>query len=290
MTVTIENDFLVVKIKTKGAELNSAFNKKTKLEYMWSGDPAVWGKTSPILFPIVGTLKDDSYTYENKSYTLSRHGFARDLEFEIEQQEKGKVTFLLKSSESTLTKFPFPFVLRVAYALNANTLQVNYEVENTGEEKMYFSLGAHPAFKVPLADGFVYNDYYLMFNQTECLDRWPISKDGLIGMKPVVLALNTSKLNLTKGLFKQDALVFKNLSSNIISIKSDKNDHGLDFIFKDFPFMGIWAAPNADFVCIEPWCGIADSVNHNQQLENKEGIQSLDKNVSWTRTWQVKFY
>jgi galactose mutarotase-like enzyme len=290
MIVAIENDFLIVKVKPKGAELNSLFNKQTQLEYMWSGDPAVWGKTSPILFPIVGTLKEDAYHFKNKMYTLSRHGFARDMVFEIEKQEKNAVTFLLKSSDISLEKYPFNFLLRVKYELDGNSLSVNYFVENTGDTDMYFSLGAHPAFKVPLVENSKYEDHYLTFNSEEDLNRWPISKDGLIEAKPVLLKSNAARLDLTKDLFKQDALVFKHLHSDVIALKSIKDEHGLDFMFNGFPFMGIWAAPNANFVCIEPWCGIADSVNHDQQLETKEGINVLSPASSWKRMWKVKLY
>jgi galactose mutarotase-like enzyme len=178
--VTLENNFLIVKIKPKGAELNSVFNKLTKLEYMWSGDPKVWGKTSPVLFPIVGQLRNNIYLYKDNAWSLPRHGFARDMEFTIDEQNESEVVFCLTDSESSLQKYPFRFTLLMKYVLREESLQVIYTVKNNNEDPMYFSLGAHPAFKVPLIEGTSYNDYYLLFNHDENFMRWPISPEGTI--------------------------------------------------------------------------------------------------------------
>ena len=287
---TIENEHLKISISKKGAELQSIFNKQTQLEYLWNGNPAFWSKRSPILFPIVGTLKNDIYYYNDKPYKLNRHGFARDMDFEIETPTASAVTFLLRSDETTLRNFPFEFELRVMYSLRENNLRVNYNVSNISNPEMYFSVGGHPAFKVPLVDGMGYDDYYLEFNEEETKPRWPISKDGLIETTPVPLLQQTNVLPLTKELFSKDALVLKNPTSSIVSLKSDKSSHGLDFDFGDFPYLGIWAAKDADFVCIEPWCGIADSVDTNQQLVNKEGINKLNAGEIFQRFWIGSFY
>lgn len=290
MSVTLENDFLQVSINEKGAELNSIINKVTRLQHMWSGDPAFWAKTSPILFPIVGTLKNNAYRYNGQFYSLTRHGFARDLIFKNAEQQKDYVTFSLSHSPSSETSYPFSFELRIKYNLMRDMLNVSYEVENRGKEDMYFSIGGHPAFRVPLLDETAYEDYYLQFNKSENAPRWPINADGLIKEEPVPFFKNSSALNLTRGLFNEDALVFKNLRSDIVSIKSTKHTHGLDFYFEGFPYLGIWAVKNADFVCIEPWCGIADSEMHDQELVSKEGIERLLQGKSWSRTWKVRFY
>jgi len=290
MEYRIENDHLVVKIKSKGAELFSIEGTKTQREYLWGADPAFWGKTSPVLFPIVGTLKDNTYYYNDKAYTLTRHGFARDEEFTVEEQDKTSITFLLTSTPASLAKYPFDFELRIRYEVREQFLYTTYTVDNTGKEDMYFSLGAHPAFKVPLTDGLAYSDYFLEFSKKEDADRWPINKDGLIEEDSKPLLDNTSRLPLTHELFYNEALVFKDLNSDVISLRSSKDAHGFDFHFKGFPFMGIWAAKNANFVCIEPWCGIADSVEHDQQLVDKEGIEQLEAGDSWVEGWKVKFY
>ena len=290
MDVTLENEHIKVKVRRKGAELYSVLSKETALEYMWNGDPAFWAKTSPILFPIVGTLKNDTYLYNGRSYSLTRHGFARDATFEIFDQKEDGVIFSLSSSSLTREKYPFEFELQVEYKLVENLLEVTYHVKNDGGDKMYFSIGGHPAFKVPLTSNATYEDHYLQFNIVEDAERWPISAEGLIKEEPISVIKNSSTLRLTRALFNEDALVFKNLKSDKISINSEVHSHGLDFYFEGFPYLGIWAAKNADFVCIEPWCGIADAVTHDQQLQTKEGIVSLLPKERWSRTWKVKFY
>jgi galactose mutarotase-like enzyme len=290
MIVNLENALLKVAIKSKGAELNSVSRKDNGLGYMWSGDPAVWGKTSPVLFPIVGTLKDNTYFYNGKPYTLSRHGFARDAEFEILEQEQQKASFILKDSETSFANYPFHFELILTYELDNDLLKTSYEVRNTGTDNMYFSLGAHPAFKVPIVEGKVYEDYYLQFDHVENAGRWSISKEGLIQKNPISFLNNSSRINLTRTLFQEDALVFKHLQSQKVSLVTNLNSHGLDFYFEGFPYLGLWAAKGGDFVCIEPWCGIADSVDHDQQLINKEGIEILAAGNMWIKNWDVRFF
>jgi galactose mutarotase-like enzyme len=139
-------------------------------------------------------------------------------------------------------------------------------------------------------EGKKYEDYHLLFNKNETISRWPISPEGMIMSPPTPLLNNERRINITRELFHHDALVFKRLQSDMVSIKSDGDAHGLDFYFDGFPFLGIWAQKNADFVCIEPWCGIADSVNHDQEFTRKEGIEKIGAGVSWSRVWKVRFY
>lgn len=287
---TLENEKLIVGISPAGAELQRVFGKTDQLEYLWNGDPAFWAKHSPVLFPVVGTLKADTYYVNNKPYQLSRHGFAREMVFTVTEQAKDQIVFTLQSNAATELKYPFPFRFDIMYALVENSLSVTYRVSNTGSSVMYFSVGGHPAFKLPLTADTVYTDYYLEFNQPERAGRWSISKEGLIETKPLDLLNDTDRLPLTKELFQKDALVFKGLSSNSVTLKSDKTTHGLSLDFTGFPYLGIWAAKGADFVCIEPWCGIADSVDTNQQLATKEGIHSLQPAKNFERTWTLTVF
>ena len=287
---SIENQQIKAVINAKGAELTQLFHKEHELNYLWNGDPAVWGKHSPVLFPIVGTLKNNTYFYNDQSYQLSRHGFARDKQFAVEEQTTDTITFLLRGDAEIFTIYPFMFEFRIRYSLFENSLAVAYEVVNIGSDDMYFSVGAHPAFALPLVPGTTYTDYYLQFNQQETAPRWPISPDGLIEASPLPLLDNTNRLNLSKDLFKKDALVLKGMASTIVTLASDKTPHGFRFDYPGFPFLGIWAAKNADFVCIEPWCGIADSVVTNQQLPEKEGINKLVAGEDFSRTWTVTIY
>ena len=290
MIVNLENSFLKVNIKDKGAELESLIRKDANLEYMWSGDPAVWGKTSPILFPVVGTLRNNTYIFNNTCYELSRHGFARDYVFNIEGQSDEHAVFLLKSNAETFKNYPFPFELRMTYVIRADSLSVDYQIKNISESEMYFSIGGHPAFKVPLTDETTYDDYYLQFERAENTPRWPIDANGLIESKPEPFFNNFSRIDINHKLFEKDALVFKGLASQMVSLKSKAYNHGLDFHFEGFPFLGLWAAKGGDFVCIEPWCGIADSVSHNGELIDKEGIEQLGAGGVWSRAWTVRCF
>ncbi|WP_143308908.1 aldose 1-epimerase family protein [Chitinophaga vietnamensis] len=288
--VRISNEKLTVAIAEKGAELQSIVRNDNHLEYLWSGDPAFWGKKSPVLFPIVGGLKNNTYHYNGHDYTLGRHGFARDETFVVTEQGDNYVVLALAHNDHTLKVYPFHFIFSVRYMLEDDQLQVSYHVKNMGHDVMLFSVGGHPAFRVPLTPDTVYTDYYLHFNKEETAGRWPLSAAGQIEMAPAPLLQHTQELPLSKPLFYEDALVFKGLASTAISIRSHKTPHGLTLAFDGFPYMGIWAAKDADFVCIEPWCGIADNVNATGELAAKEGIHSLSPGEIFEKTWTATFY
>lgn len=286
----IESKQLKVSIAAQGAELKSVQHMGNGLEYMWDANPAFWAKTSPVLFPIVGTLKNNGYRYGGKEYRLPRHGFAREKEFSVSEQADGAITFALQSSDESLAVYPFPFVFSIRYSVDEDVLTVRYSVKNAGKEVMFFSVGGHPAFKLPLVDGTAYNDYTLRFEKNENAGRWPISKKGLIEKEPQPLLNNTNQLPLSKDLFKSDAVVLKHLQSAYVDLVSAKTSHGLRFFIEGFPFLGLWAAPGADFLCIEPWCGIADSVDAGGELKDKEGINELKSGGEFSVAWKVKFY
>jgi galactose mutarotase-like enzyme len=289
MMILLKNENIKVTISAKGAELQSIKSKKDNLEYLWKGDPAFWGKFSPVLFPIVGALKNNTYCIGDQSYQLPRHGFARDLDFEVQQISEEEALFTLSHTAKTLEVYPFKFKLSLRYRLSGSAVSCTYEVNNPGTKDLLFSVGAHPAFAVPLTADTVYEDYYLEFSQDESLNIHQI-EDNLIGDQVAILQLSDRKLNLQHELFYNDALVMKDLNSKSIQLKNIKNQHGLNFRFIDFPFFGIWSAKDADFVCLEPWCGIADSIHHNQQLSDKEGIQSLSPGLDWKRSWEVEVF
>ncbi|HEU4574078.1 MAG TPA: aldose 1-epimerase family protein [Chitinophagaceae bacterium] len=284
---TIENEYLSVAAVSKGAELSSLYNKEKQRECMWRGDPAWWGKKSPVLFPIVGALKDNTYYFNGQAYQLGRHGFARDREFIPQENSTTSMTFLLESDASTLRVFPFPFRLSISYQLHEKRLSVQYRVTNTGSADMYFSIGGHPAFAVPFSPGDSYNNYVLLFDEAEEAGRWPITPEGLLKANPEPLLNNNNILPLTKQLFYNDAVVFKNLRSGSVAIIAKHAPEKLTVDFTGFPYLGIWTAHDADFVCIEPWCGIADSIATNQQLTEKEGINCLAARDTFKRSWSV---
>lgn len=287
---SISNDTISIDVATRGAELQSIFHKLHNLEYMWSGDPNYWGKHSPVLFPIVGELKNKAYTFQGKQYNLSRHGFAREMEFEVTEQDENSIAFSLKSNAETVAKFPFQFVLSVRYTLIQSSLDIAFIVENTGNETMFFSVGAHPAFGVPLVEGTAFEDYQLVFAEKETAGRWAISPDGLIESVPKPFLQNESVLPLKKELFAADAIVLKDLQSKSVAITSSKTPHGLKVHFDDFPYLGIWETKGGDFVCIEPWCGIADSVNASGNIEDKEGINSLKPSAKFEVSYNIELF
>jgi galactose mutarotase-like enzyme len=284
--IYLENDFLKVGFSLKGAELQQLSNIKNGEDYLWKGDTEFWGKFSPVLFPIVGGLKENTYRYNDVEYTLSRHGFARDKEFSLEVQKSNELLFTLSDTPETHAVYPFQFKLGIRYALDNNTLRCSYEVLNTDNKEILFSIGGHPAFAINTSEDVAYPDYYLQFDQDTTIEYHQIEND-LISNNTQVLELDKGKLELQHELFYNDALVIKTLKSEKIRLANNKNSNRLDFEFHNFPYFGIWAAKDADFVCLEPWCGIADVIGHDQSLENKEGIVKLSQDELFTRTWSV---
>lgn len=282
--ITISNGMLTASISGKGAELQRLQYKG--LEYLWQGDKAYWPKHSPVLFPFVGELKNGEYLFDGKEYKMPRHGFARDRVFETLRVYDNSATFVLISDAHTLAIYPFRFVFKIKYRLEANTLFCTYLVENADGKAMYFSVGGHPAFNVPLYNGLHYSDYVLKFDKNTFLKKY-ILHNGLTGDDTETIHLDNKTLSLKPSLFYEDAIVLKEIESAQVELSTAKNEHALKFSFDGFPYFGIWAAKDAPFVCLEPWCGIADNIHHDQQLIHKEGINELARGESWQRTWSV---
>ena len=281
MITSISNSKLTAQIKHLGAELCSLKNN-TNTEFIWKGNPDFWGKHSPVLFPIVGTLKNNSYLLENEAYQLSRHGFARDLEFELLESEYNSLLFSLKANDVTLTNFPFEFELKIKYTLLDKKLIVQYEVINNSNKKMPFSIGAHPAFSLP--SGF--ENYSLEFSDIENPEYY-LLKNGLISDQTETLNINDQILSLTFKTFDNDALVFKTLKSKTITILENSKPY-IKVDFKNFPNLGIWTVQNANFICIEPWFGYSDTINSNGEILEKEGIIILEKNESFKTEFSIE--
>ncbi len=289
-TYHLENSTLKIAINSKGAELLSLYNKTTKLEYLWNGNPDFWPKTSPVLFPVVGGLNNGEYSFEGNKYQMGRHGFARDNEYEVEQTDASKIAFTLTSNENTLAQYPFNFAFTVEYGIDENKLYCKYIIKNVGNKEMYFSVGAHPAFNIPLTEGTTYNDWFLEFSTNENCGVYPINTNGLIETEATPFFNNSNHLSLTKELFYKDALVFKELQSNKISIKSCVSTNGLTMQFDELPYFGIWAAKDANFICLEPWCGLGDTANTTGDITTKEGINKLNAQETFERVWSIEMY
>lgn len=282
MEVLIKNQKIEAVIKTKGAELFSL--KKDEKNYIWEINTDFWNKTSPILFPIVGVLKNNEYRYNNKTYKLPRHGFARDFDFEIISKSEDAVTFSLKYSDETLKVYPFQFELRISYILEDSRLIVKYQIINLSDEKMLYSIGAHPAFAI---DG-DFEAFSLVFDEEKELETHQLNQDVFSG-KTEKIILNERNLALDYQLFENDALVFKNSVTQSLTLVKN-NQSVIKVGFPDFPYLGIWTKENAPFICIEPWLGIADNVNSTGDLSEKEGVQTLEAHAENSVFWSVEIF
>lgn len=269
MTTTISNSNLTAQINHFGAELFSLKNQENK-EYIWEGNPAFWGKHSPVLFPIVGTLKNNSFHYKESEYHMSRHGFARDMEFELIEKSEISATFSLTSSDESRKVYPFDFELQISYSLDENKLNIAYKIINKNDSIIPFSIGAHPAFALPKP----FEDYTLAFENAEILTSYTLEND-LLSDNFSTIEMVDNQVPLHYSLFEKDALIFKKLQSKSISILQNQNPL-LRVRFDNFPNLGIWTKSNAPFLCIEPWLGYSDTVHSTGNILEKEGIQLLE--------------
>ncbi|WP_417941326.1 aldose 1-epimerase family protein [Flavobacterium sp. RS13.1] len=281
MNTTISNKTLKASIKHAGAELFSLTNNQKK-EYIWNGDPNYWPKHSPILFPIVGSLRNETYTFNKKEYHLARHGFARDMEFQLIEKTASSATFSLCYDEATLQKYPFKFELQIIYKLEANKLNIAYKVINKQTTQIPFSIGAHPAFALPEN----FSNYSIQFEKEEKLE-YSLLENGLISNTNEILETSNNTVTLNYKLFENDALVFKTLESNSLTILENSKPY-IKVDFKDFPNLGIWTKENAPFICIEPWFGYSDTVEKSGDLFKKEGILILEANQSFDTSFDIE--
>ncbi|EAC5806796.1 aldose 1-epimerase family protein [Listeria monocytogenes] len=286
--IKLENEVLLVEMKTAGAELTRIFHKDTGLEYLWNADSKFWGRHSPVLFPTVGRLVDDTYLVDGKQYHLGQHGFARDRDFQVIEQTENSVRFELDADEDSLAIYPYKFKLSIIYTIEKNTVAVSYEVENTDNKRIYFSIGAHPAFHLPLTNGTTFEDYYLDFGTEENLETLCLEGPYRSGEIKKIIDEPARYLPLSYDLFKNDALIFEALKQKEMTIKSDKTPHFVKVSFPEFPFVGVWTAkPGTPFLCIEPWYGIADGAGESVELRDKAGIEHLEPEAVFASEYEI---
>ncbi len=281
MNYTLANDYLSAEFKSFGAELISLRDKKGT-EYIWNGDARYWKRHTPILFPIVGKILKDEYELEGKTYKMPAHGFARDLEFEVERQTEEAITFVLKSSLGTQAFYPYAFCLKIHYTLEGRRLGIAYEVQNQDTCPMAFKIGAHPAFKWPRFHDEKMEDYELVWEQEEAeAVQLLINKEVYLTKeeKP----FKGSHIPLSKALFeKEGVLIWRNYKSQALSLVSKKHLEKLTVDFKGFPFLGVWSPTDeGPFVCIEPWHGHADYLEDSLCLMEKSDVLTLQAGQSF---------
>lgn len=288
----LKNDDLAVKVDTLGAEIRSVRDAASGCEYMWQADPAFWKGTSPVLFPIVGNLAGDEYRFRGKTYEMKQHGFARRSEFTPAEIEGADLGFVLGDSEATLAVYPFKFRLEVGYSLTGRTVKVLWRVINTGDEDMYFQIGAHPAFNTPPATvDAKKNECYLGFGEAKTLD---VALKDLVrgGMSDDVVPYELDAdgcLQITDTLFDIDTIICENDQTHKLELLSpDKKP----FITVDFraPLFGVWSPkPDAPFVCLEPWYGRADRASFDKDLEDREYEMKLAAGAAFEASYTITF-
>jgi galactose mutarotase-like enzyme len=272
----------MVEIKTvsKGAELVSV--KLNGFEKMHDGEN-FWNRHAPVLFPIVGKLKDGKTTIDGKTYEMGQHGFARDMEFE----QIGENEYVLKSNEETLKKFPFKFELYILYEVKGNKVTTKYRVVNKDDKQMIFGLGGHPAFYCDYSSG----KYRLEFEDIESEIEIYQLENGLVKLKPEKTSkfIKENRIFLDKKTFENDAIIMKNVKSNKIYLKTESQTV-FAFEFNDFPYLAIWSKPDAPFICIEPWFNTADKIDSNGIFEEKEDLIELKPGQEFKSEYSVKFF
>lgn len=288
MQAVLENDELKVTINHFGAELSSIIKKETGVEYMWNADERFWKRSAPVLFPIVGSLKNKEFLYDGKAYPMGQHGFARDMEFSLESNTGTECWFSLSSDETTLEKYPFAFVLKLGYVLEGNALKVVWQVINGNTKRMYFSIGGHPAFMCPLAGEGEQTDYLLAFDTEKDLLYSKLSADGLVESENHVLATNGGKMQVTEHLFDEDALIIEGGQAHKVSLCKPDGEPYLTVEF-DAPLFGLWspAKKNAPFICIEPWYGRCDKEEFSGSLEQREYGNCLEPGEEFVVDFRV---
>lgn len=276
MRYIIQNEWLRCEIDSHGAEIKSLLRKSNGSEIMWGADPAYWNRTAPVLFPFVGAVKDKKYRHEGKEYNMGQHGFARDMEFMLDSQKEEKIWFSLTDSVETMEKYPFHFRLRIGYRLDRESVRVMWQVENTNDKEMWFSIGAHPGFCVPRLEGNSFWLYDQIGQPLSQITNRVFGQGGCVTDRTQELYLTDGELKITEALFANDALVLENGQVGRVELRDENNAQIVALEFTA-PLVGLWSPPhkNAPFVCIEPWYGRCDSESFDGELCEREYEESL---------------
>lgn len=275
----ISNEKITLQVDSLGAEMKSLKSVPDNREYMWSGDPAYWGRVSPVLFPIVGKVRDGVFRVDGREYPMSQHGFARDMEFQLKSQVASEIWFSLSSDEETLKRYPYPFLLELGYELSDRTVVVKWRVVNQAKDPIWFSIGGHPGFLCPIDPGTDQTQYKLIFDtkdkvESSCIDG------GLLGKEKKTYKLRDGVLPITADLFDGDALVIEGDQAHSVALARPNGTPYLTVTF-DAPLFGVWSPPKkkAPFICIEPWYGRCDSVDFAGDFKEREWGQQLSEGV-----------
>lgn len=266
--LTIENERYLVQINPVGAELSGIRSKKDNYEYLWSGDPNIWKGRSPILFPVVGRLLNDSYRYKGKNYHMPKHGFLMSEEFKIKEHSENVLSLVFDHWEKHQDIYPFQYSVEVLFVLSDTGLTVTHTVTNHRDDPMYFSLGAHPGIRC-LPGG------YLEFPLKEQVQAWRFDEEKIIRPEQDKFLENEKIYPLKADTFNEDAYVLEGIRSPFLWVRNAAENRSVKVYFGGAPYLGIWAKPAAPYVCIEPWFGLDDDRKQTGNLEEKKGIVRL---------------
>ena len=281
--IELKSDQLQVQFQTFGGALSS-IKDKDGVEYLWQGDPTYWSGQAPVLFPICGSVRNDTVVYENKDGSheigkIPRHGLVRKKEFDLVDQTDNSVTFAIEDTEEMYENYPYHFRLEITYIVTGKTIRTEYKIYNKESEKsMPYFIGGHPGFNCPLLADEVYEDYYLEFEEPEtCSVPKPFPKTGMLDFKDRSSWLDNQKeLGLNYDLFSYDAVTLDELESRKVALRSRKHDKGLRLHFEEFPNLIIWSTLNkGPFIALEPWSGLSTSLEEGDRLEEKKDVRIL---------------
>lgn len=288
MNYAISNDVVSIVVSSRGAELRS-ISSSAGTRYLWDGDETYWPDCSPILFPFVGRLTKGQYRFRGTQYPMDIHGFARQMEFEEGERTRYSLELILRDTQETFKGYPFHFILKIKYTLIGETIQIRYHVENKSEETMYFGIGSHPGFRVPLEQGLEFSDYYLEFSEKHTPARVGHTEQCFLNGTDTVFELEGGdKLPLSHSLFDEDAIVLKHVAGSVV-LKSDKGERSVTVTFPDLPYLGLWHAPRteAPYLCIEAWSSLPSRQDIIEDFQCKSDLIRLHAHDCYETQWEI---
>ena len=287
MSGMLDNGTLRVEISEIGAELQS-IRAADGYEYLWQGDKTYWGGRAPNLFPTVGRLLDGRYTHQGKTYELGLHGFARHANMQVKASQT-EACFTLRDSEETRAQYPFAFCYEVLYRLDGNVLHVTYRVTNEGDGPMYFGLGGHPGFFVPMFEGAAFEDYRIRLPKCGETLRVEFSDKGLF-VREYDYPLHEGCIDLRHDLFDNDAIVLRNGGDTAILEHKNAEGRAVEVKFPQMPYVGFWHTPKTDapFVCIEPWQSLPGREGVCEEWSDRPGMVALAPKASYENAWSIR--
>lgn len=279
MLHTIENESLICIIESSGAEIRSLKNKVTGEEYIWQINHSIWGSSSPVLFPVIGKVKEGKIAFNGKEYAMPKHGIIRNNnQLSFEQHGVSKCAFTLTDSEDTLKKYPFKFSFSVEYVLFEKRLTMTYHVENRDSIPMNFACGGHTAYVCPLNESTKLSDYVIEFPTQLHLKTNTLGVSGLLSHHKREIESSEGTLSLSDTLFNEDALIFSNIECNWIRVRKKNEKKGIVVRFTGYPHLALWSKPFADYVCVEPWLGLPDREDESIDLTQKTTYKTIEPN------------